>query len=115
MHPCCILVDDDATDGEATDKDATDEDATDEDATDEDATDEDAADEDRSSSAVLPNQCNQCDFASNKLSHLKRHMKIRSGEKSHKCYQCDGAYDCGTKCWRTEWETEVRAAAGLMG
>ena len=38
MHPLCILVDEDATDGEATDEDATDEDATDEEATDEDAT-----------------------------------------------------------------------------
>ena len=34
LHPCCILVDGDATDGDATDGDATDGDATDEDATD---------------------------------------------------------------------------------
>ena len=46
MHPRCIFVDEDVTDGDATDEDATNQDVTDKDATDEDATDEDATDED---------------------------------------------------------------------
>ena len=37
------------------------------------------------------NQCNQCDFASSQLSHLKRHLKIHTGEKSNKCNECDFA------------------------
>ena len=39
LHPRCILVDEDATDGDATDADATDAEATDDDATDDDAMD----------------------------------------------------------------------------
>ena len=39
LHPCCILIDEDARDGDATDEEAKDQDTTDEAAMDEDATD----------------------------------------------------------------------------
>ena len=37
------------------------------------------------------NKCNQCDYASTRAGHLKRHLKAHSGEKSNKCSQCDYA------------------------
>ena len=35
------------------------------------------------------NKCNQCDYASSQVGHLKRHLKTHSGERSNKCNQCD--------------------------
>ena len=35
------------------------------------------------------NKCNQCDYASSKESHLKKHFKTHSGEKPNKCNQCE--------------------------
>ena len=35
------------------------------------------------------NKCNQCDFASVRTNHLRRHLKTHSGEKPNKCNQCD--------------------------
>ena len=40
---------------------------------------------------MLPNKCNQCDYASSQATHLRRHLKTHSGEKSNKCNQCDYA------------------------
>ena len=37
------------------------------------------------------NNCNQCDFASYQVGHLRIHLKTHSGEKSNKCNQCDFA------------------------
>ena len=37
------------------------------------------------------NKCHQCDFATDRPSDLKRHVKAHSGEKSYKCEQCDFA------------------------
>ena len=37
------------------------------------------------------NKYNQCDYASSQVSHLRRHLKTHSGEKSNKCNQCDYA------------------------
>ena len=37
-------------------------------------------------------KCYQCDYASSSTSHLKRHLKIHSGEKSNKCSQCDSKF-----------------------
>ena len=36
-------------------------------------------------------KCNQCDFASSQSSSLRTHLKTHSGEKSNKCNQCDYA------------------------
>ena len=36
-------------------------------------------------SEVKSYKCNLCDFASVQAGHLKRHLKIHSGEKSYKC------------------------------
>ena len=36
-------------------------------------------------------KCNQCDFESAWASALKKHLKIHSGERSFKCTQCDFA------------------------
>ena len=33
-------------------------------------------------------KCNQCDYASDWTSALRRHLKTHSGEKSNKCNQC---------------------------
>ena len=33
------------------------------------------------------NKCNQCDFASSQAGDLKRHLKTHSGEKTNKCNQ----------------------------
>ena len=35
--------------------------------------------------AEKSNKCNQCDYASSRAGHLRRHMKTHSGEKSNKC------------------------------
>ena len=40
---------------------------------------------------MLPNKCNQCDFASSGAGDLRTHLKTHSGEKSNKCNQCDYA------------------------
>ena len=37
------------------------------------------------------NKCNQCDYASSRVGHLRRHLKTHSGEKSNKCNQCNYA------------------------
>ena len=37
------------------------------------------------------NKCNQCDFSSSQTGHLRRHLKIHSGEKTNKCNQCEYA------------------------
>ena len=34
-------------------------------------------------------KCNQCDFASVRTSHLRKHLKTHYREKSHKCNQCE--------------------------
>ena len=36
-------------------------------------------------------KCNQCDFPSSQADDLRRHLKTHSGEKSNKCNQCDFA------------------------
>ena len=36
-------------------------------------------------------KCNQCDFTSVQACDLKKHLKTHSGEKNHKCKQCDYA------------------------
>ena len=38
---------------------------------------------------IKSNKCNQCAYASSQASHLKRHLKMHSGEKSNKCNQCE--------------------------
>ena len=35
--------------------------------------------------------CNQCDFTSLHMGHLKRHLKTHSEEKPYQCNQCDSA------------------------
>ena len=37
------------------------------------------------------NKCNQCDFASSHAGHLGTHLKMHSGEKPNKCSQCNYA------------------------
>ena len=37
------------------------------------------------------NKCNQCDYASSRAGHLRRHLKVHSGEKPNKCNQCEFA------------------------
>ena len=37
------------------------------------------------------NKCNQCDYASANAGHLRRHLKMHSGEKTNKRNQCDYA------------------------
>ena len=43
------------------------------------------------------NKCNQCDFTSSQVSHLRRHLNTHGREKSNKCNQCDFAsYEAGS-------------------
>ena len=37
------------------------------------------------------NKCNQCDYASSRVGHLRTHLKAHSGEKLNKCNQCNYA------------------------
>ena len=37
------------------------------------------------------NKCNQCDYASSNMGHLRTHVKTHNGEKSNKCNHCDFA------------------------
>ena len=39
-------------------------------------------------SAEKSNKCNQCDYASSQVGHLRTHLKTHSGEKPNKCNQC---------------------------
>ena len=40
---------------------------------------------------IRSKKCNQCDYASSRAGHLRRHLMMHSGEKSNKCNQCDFA------------------------
>ena len=40
---------------------------------------------------IKSNKCNQCDYASSHIGHLRTHLKTHSGEKPNKCNQCDYA------------------------
>ena len=40
---------------------------------------------------IKSHKCNQCDYASSWAGHLRRHLKMHSGEKPNKCNQCDFA------------------------
>ena len=41
--------------------------------------------------AIKSYKCNQCDYASSHMGHLRAHLKMHSGEKSNQCNQCDYA------------------------
>ena len=45
----------------------------------------------RMHSGEKSNKCNQCDFASSRAGNLRTHLKTHSGVKSDKCNQCDFA------------------------
>ena len=53
------------------------------------------------------NKCNQCDYASSQVGHLKRHLKTHSGERSNKCNQCDFA-----SCQAGDLRTHVKTHSG---
>ena len=38
----------------------------------------------RTGNVTKSNKCNQCDYASSREGHLRRHLKMHSGEKSNK-------------------------------
>ena len=40
-------------------------------------------------SAEKSNKCNQCDYASSQVGHLRTHLKTHSGENPNKCKRCD--------------------------
>ena len=40
---------------------------------------------------IKSHKCNQCNYTSSQAGHLRRHLKMHSGEKSNKCNQCDFA------------------------
>ena len=39
----------------------------------------------KTKNVIKSNKCNQCDYASSHLGHLRIHLKMHSGEKPNKC------------------------------
>ena len=47
--------------------------------------------EQKTDNVIKSNKCNQCEYASSRADHLRKHLKRHSGEKSNRCNQCDFA------------------------